>query len=174
MDDAFLVRRGQPGGDRHAVVDGLPCHEGAVAEQVAQRLPLQELADDVGLTVVRTDVVDGDDVGVIERRRGLCFLREPAQAVGIDRVVGPQDLDGDSATQPLVSGAINFAHAPTAEEIANPVGTDQCAGRQHLESARGQYSVSSAGRYRPLLLRSIGSSRGRAPATMAGEPSAKR
>ena len=69
-----------------AVVDRLARHQGAVAEQVAQRLALQQLADDVGGAVVRAGVVDGEDVGVVQRRGGAGFLVEAAQAIGVGRV----------------------------------------------------------------------------------------
>ena len=92
-----------------------------MAEQVAQRLPLQELADDVGLTVVSTDVVDGDDVGVIERRRGLCFLVNRRRRSGSIEWSGRRTLMATPRPSRSSAGAIHFAHAATAEQIENPV-----------------------------------------------------
>ena len=60
----------------------LRCHQRAVPEHVAQRLAVQEFADDVGGALVRAGVVDREDVGVIQRRGGAGFLIEAPQAVG--------------------------------------------------------------------------------------------
>ena len=106
VDDPFLVRRGEPrrDGDRRirrlCVVTSAPC-----PEHVAQRLAMQDFADDVRRALVRADVVDREDVGVIQRRRGARFLLEATQAVGVGRVGGRKNLDGDVAPEPLVARA---------------------------------------------------------------------
>ena len=69
VDDALLVRRGQAAGDLDRVVDRLARGQRAARERVAQRLALEQLGDDVRHAGVGADVVDGQDVRVVERRR---------------------------------------------------------------------------------------------------------
>ena len=110
-------------------------------EHVAQRLALQQFADDVRRAFVRADVVDGEDVGMIQRRRGAGFLLEAAKAVGIRRIRGGQDLDRDLASETRVVGEINLAHSATAQQVQDFVGAEQRAGGQgHREKQCADYT----------------------------------
>lgn len=60
------------------------------------------------------DVVDGHDVGVVERRGGTRLLLEPARAVGVGRESGCQQLERHLAPQPPVFGEVNLAHPASA------------------------------------------------------------
>jgi hypothetical protein len=62
VHDARRVRRGQAAGDLGGDVERLPQAEPGAA----QRLAVDELADDVALA----DVVDGDDIRVAQGRDG--------------------------------------------------------------------------------------------------------
>ncbi len=84
-------------------------------QEVAHRRPFDEFRDDEGRSIVRADVVDRDDVGMIQRARGLRLVEEALLA----RRIGAgarQDLDGDRAVQTGIARAIHFAH---------PAGTQQ-------------------------------------------------
>ncbi len=83
VDDAFLVRGGQACRHGDPIFDRLSRHQRAVSEHVAQRLALQEFADDVRTALVRAGVVDGENVGVVQRGGGAGFLIEAAQAVSV-------------------------------------------------------------------------------------------
>jgi hypothetical protein len=62
VDDAFFVRRGKAAGDLEGVVDGLFFGDGAVREPLAQRPALQKLHDRVGDPVLRSEIVNREDV----------------------------------------------------------------------------------------------------------------
>jgi hypothetical protein len=115
MDDPLLVCRGQASGDLHAVLDSLVGGERAAPEALPQGLPLEQLGDDVGPTVVRADVVNGEDVGVVEGPGGARFLLEAAQAMG-PRDLIRQHLDRHPAPQARVTGTVDVPHAPDAEQ----------------------------------------------------------
>ena len=51
-------------------------------KQRAQRLAFEEFADDVLLIALNAEVVDGDDVGMIERGDGAGFAFEAAAEIG--------------------------------------------------------------------------------------------
>ena len=65
MDDAGRVRRCERVGNLYRVVDQFLEREPAAFDDSAQRVAIDELGDDVGLPVVLTGVVDGDDIGMV-------------------------------------------------------------------------------------------------------------
>ena len=115
VDDPLLVRRGEPVRDLERVVGRLAGGELAAGQGRAEGLALEELLDDVGSAVYRSDVVDGGDVRVVENARRLGLLLEAAQAVGVLREGGRQDLDRDLAGETRVLRAVHLAHAPGAD-----------------------------------------------------------
>ena len=75
---------------------------------------LDELREQVALDefhhqVVRADVVEGADVGVIERGNGSGFAFEAISELA------RRDFDGDRAAQARVRAAVDFAHAAFAD-----------------------------------------------------------
>ena len=61
------------------------------------------------------DVVDGDDVGMVERRGGPRFLLEAPQASGSADTLGGQDLDRHLAPEPRVPRPVDLSHPARAE-----------------------------------------------------------
>ena len=114
VDDPLLVRRGKAVSDLDGVVDGLLRRQGS-AELFAERFALQKLRDDEGASLVRPDVVDDEDVGVIELGGGAGFLLEAREAFGIRGEAGVDDLDRDVTAEPRVPRPVNLAHAARAE-----------------------------------------------------------
>lgn len=76
MDDSFVVGCGETLRRLEGVVDGLSRREPSIGQYFAQRLSFQKLADDVRRSLVRPDVVDGNDVGVVEDTRSPRLLLE--------------------------------------------------------------------------------------------------
>ena len=95
MHDAGIVRCSQSAGDLHGDVDGLADPQFAAA----QRLALHQFADDVPLA----HVVDGDDVGVIQRRHGARLLFEALAAQNIVRHFVRQNLQRHFAIQACIA-----------------------------------------------------------------------
>ena len=116
MHDAFVVRRRQPFGDLDAELDGRAQRQRGAVQAGAQALPFEQLRDDVRRPVVAADVVDGEDVGVVERRGGARFQLEAAQAIGVIGEGRGEDLDGHRAPELGVVRPVHFAHAPGVHE----------------------------------------------------------
>lgn len=73
MYDAVVVRCRQCVGDLDAVVDGLANRKRAALQCVTQRLASEQFGDEVRRAVEGSELVDGEDVGMIECRSGLGF-----------------------------------------------------------------------------------------------------
>ena len=130
--------------DLAGVVDGLAMRQRRCADARAQRLALEQLRDDVRRALVAADVVDGEDVGVIERAGGARLLLEAAQAVGVGRERRGQHLDGDVAAEARVARAIDLAHAAGADRSDDLVRANPGSLRQAHQFAP-QYDTSSGG-----------------------------
>ncbi len=92
MNDSFVVGCGETLCHLEGVVDGLSRREPFIGQNFAQRLSFQKLADDVGRSLVRPDVVNGNDVGVLRtpaalascskrRRRSGSFEKEAGRTL---------------------------------------------------------------------------------------------
>jgi len=128
VDDPLVVRRRQRLGDLGPVLHGLADRQAPVIQALAERLPLQQLADDVGGALVVADVVDGEDARVAEAAGRARLVGETAEPVGVGVEVGRQDLQGDVASQAIVAHAVDLAHTAGAERTDDLVGTDAGAG----------------------------------------------
>ena len=74
MDDAFLVRRREPPRDLQADLQRPEHARLAGRHEVGERLPLEELQDDVRPVLRLPEVVDVEDVGVIQGADGASLL----------------------------------------------------------------------------------------------------
>ena len=110
MNDPLLVRGGQAVRNLDSVIHGFTQRQRTVLQPVAQCFTFQQFCHEVRAALVSSKLIDGYDIGVIERCRGLSFLFETRQAVRIGKYEIGQDLDGDLAVQQCVVGAIHFAH----------------------------------------------------------------
>src|SRR5581483_5048905 len=77
--------------------------------------------DDVSVAFVLTDVVNGANVGMVQRRRGLCLAAKSSQRLWIPRYVLGQELQRNKAMQPRVFGLIHNPHSATAKFLHNAV-----------------------------------------------------
>ena len=72
------MRCSQALGDLERVADRSSGREGSSSQARAKRLAFEQLGDDVGRALVRADVMDRQDVGMIQCSRGLRLLLEAA------------------------------------------------------------------------------------------------
>ena len=73
------------------------------------------------MTLLARDIVDGDDVGMIERRGCFGFLNEASFAIGICDLFRRKYLDGYEAIQMLIACLVDNAHPSFAETRENLV-----------------------------------------------------
>jgi hypothetical protein len=83
VDDALLVSRRETLRDLDGALDGPRGGEAHQAEVLAQRLPLEELEDDVRGLLVTAGVEDGHEAWVVEGAHCPGFLLEASEAVRV-------------------------------------------------------------------------------------------
>ena len=107
--------------------------------------PSTTLHDDVGQAGGLADLVDGDDVGVVERGGGPRLLREAAHAARVGGELLGQELDRDVAVEVVVARAPDLAHPPRAQPGEELVASEPHADRGG-HGARGPQCLGATGR----------------------------
>ncbi len=89
-----------------------------------ERVPFQQLHGDEGLAFKLIYVMNGADVGVIERGSGLSFAAETLQGLMIFRHSLGQEFKRYETVQPRVLGLIDDTHATATELLDDAVVRD--------------------------------------------------
>jgi hypothetical protein len=130
VHDAGPVRRREAVRNLHRNRNRALGGDAAARQRVAHRLAAKQLGDEVGNAVFRADVMNGKNIGMVQRRRRTRFLLEATHAVGITRHLRRQHLDRHFALEPRVARPIDLAHPARAEWCNDFVGTEPCVGRK--------------------------------------------
>jgi hypothetical protein len=85
-----------------------------IAETIGESLAFQILHHEVADAVLLSDIMEGADVGMVQRRDGSGFAVETLPGVGILGKLRRKNFDGNSAIQASVARAIDFTHAAGA------------------------------------------------------------
>ena len=115
MDDPLVVRGFQRFRDLRNDTQRLLNREATTAETIGQRLACHKFHDQV----VGTDVVDGADIGMVERCDRARLTLEPVAEAR------RRYLDGDIAVQARVRGAVHLAHAAFPDGFENLVRAEE-------------------------------------------------
>jgi hypothetical protein len=83
--------------------------------QPVERLALHVLHGDEVDALGLIDVVDGDDVGMIQRRSCSGLLNKPPPAVGISHALWGQHFERHHAAELGVFGLVDHTHAPAPQ-----------------------------------------------------------
>ena len=136
MDNAFLVRGFEAFGDLDRGRERLGELEGAFADLLAQRPAFQEGHDDERPPVGLVDLVNGADVGMVERGGGLGFALEALAAFVVAEQVRREEFEGDGPVEFRVCGFVHHAHPAFTELVGDAVvrdrGADQGGGHRKL------------------------------------------
>ena len=97
---------------------------GPAADRLAQVAALEELHRHVGEAVLLAEVEDGDDVRVVELRRGLGLALEARRKSGSSARARRDRLEGHVAVQERVVGLVDLAHRALADLPDDPVLAD--------------------------------------------------
>ena len=105
----------------------------SILEQVLQRIAGHELHDDIGISILLAEVVDGDDVGVVQDAGA--GLKHEAVAQFVGRL--GNGLDGHFAADGLVQPSVDDPHAAYAQDAQDLVFADLCDCRACIHAIRG-------------------------------------
>ena len=124
--------------DLYDVAEHLVQRQRALLQAAGERLALPVLHDDEVDARVATNVVNGADVGMVERCDGFRFALEGGTRVSIARCVRRQHFDRHSAIESCVACTIDLAQAAGAE------GGEVSYGPRRAPAAKVMKSASSA------------------------------
>ena len=127
MHDARLMRLGQTIGHLGRYLNPLFQRDQAGVEQVAQRVSLHQFHGDVTNALGLSHFIDGDDVGMVERRRGSRFPLEALQVLRVTSHMVGQDLERHLAPQAAVPRPVHFSHPAGSERGKDFIRTKSCA-----------------------------------------------
>src|SRR5215831_4585384 len=118
MDDPGGVRRHQCAGDLAGNLQHLEQLH-ALLHALSQSASVDELHRDEFRVFKTTDFMNRQNVRMIERRGGFCFLNKSLQSLGIRGQSGRQNLDRDGAIKFGIFGEEHLAHAAFANLCAD-------------------------------------------------------
>jgi hypothetical protein len=128
MNNTGGVRAGQGIGDLDGVLQNLGQPHAVFRDQPVERLSRHVLHGDEVHPVGLADVMDGDDVYMVEGRRGLRFLNEAALSRRVGDFIVRQNLDGDKAIQAGVARFVDHTH-PAFTELLGDFVVRECLAR---------------------------------------------
>ena len=112
----------------------LNCHveylikcQARVADIIAQRAALNKFRGDVIAPVLLPKVVDGDNVGMVQRGGGTGFALETTHALRIVQQLRRQVFQRRLPPKPLVLSQINCTHPAVPQLSHQPVGANHFA-----------------------------------------------
>src|SRR5260370_11300651 len=88
---------------------------------------MQQLGDDKGISLLKTNVVNGNYVGMAEGRGSTGFLLKATEMVLLPGGSRLDQFKSNVARQTLVTRAKNLSHATSTDLFQNPVMTDDLA-----------------------------------------------
>src|SRR5262249_9408318 len=115
MDDALGMRGVEGVGNLKRKREQSFVIEPGAATDIFERRALQKLHGDESLPLLFADVVDGADVGVIQRRCGPGFALKTRQGLRIKAELGREKLKGYGALQACIHRLVDNTHPPVAD-----------------------------------------------------------
>ncbi len=127
VHDALRVRRVEAVGDLDADLQELRDLDGPDGDAVLEGLALEQFHGDERPVLELPDVVNGADVGMVERRCRARFAAEPLDRLGVPGDVVREELQRDVPAEPCVPGLVDHAHPAAAELFQDGVVGDGAA-----------------------------------------------
>src|SRR5262245_18226649 len=97
------------------------------ADKTAQRSALDKFRDDVVAPVLPAKVVDGDDIGMVERAHQSGFTLEPANSLWIVDDTRRQEFERRPPTEPRVESEIDRPHTAAPQLFDQAINADHFA-----------------------------------------------
>jgi hypothetical protein len=127
VDDALAVRRVESIRHLDTEIEQGREVDRPPADSLAQRLPLEELHRDEPLPLVRIDVVNGADAGVVEGGRGARLALEALEGLGLRAEALRQELEGHGTAEAGVLGPVDDPHPSAAHLLDDAIVRERLA-----------------------------------------------
>ena len=127
MDNAFAVRGVERVGDFDGQAEQDIHFERTAGDAVLQGQAIQILHGDEGLAILFADVVNGADVGMVERGSRLGLAAKALERLAVLGHIFGEKLQGDEAIEASVFGFVNDTHAATTQLFDDAVVRDGLA-----------------------------------------------
>ena len=121
MDDPLVVRRGKALSDGCRILHRLSRRQVPAGDALTKRFPFEQLHDRVGDPCVRSEVVDGEDVRMIELRHRPGLPLESIEPLASLGHILRQHLDRHVPIEPLVMSAVHLSHSACANPLDDAV-----------------------------------------------------
>ena len=128
MNDPLLVRRFERLGGLMRDEKRFIERQGAARDSLRQILALDELHDQRPDAAAFLEAIQVRDVGMVQRREGLRFAREPGEPIGIVGEDLGKDLQRHVTIQPGVAGPEHLSHPAFADRSGDFVDAETGAG----------------------------------------------
>ena len=106
----------------HALLD-----EVGPFDEMFQGLSGQAFHDDEQMPIMLADLMNGADVGVVQRRGGARLAAKAFQRLRILRSIVGKKLQSDETAEQRVFRLVHHSHSAAAKEFGDPVMGDGCA-----------------------------------------------
>ena len=127
MDDAFTVGGVERVGNLSAQLQQQLNFQRLAHDAVLQGFAVEKLHGDKSPAVFFADVVDGADIGMVQRRRRFGFAAKSFQSLAILGQIFGQEFKRHEAVEPYVLGLIDHAHPAPAQLLDDAVMRDGLA-----------------------------------------------
>src|SRR5262245_35172269 len=127
MDNSRLMRRRERRGDLNGDIKRGYRRHPSVSQNLPQSHSLYEFSGDEMGRIEIADLIDGDDVGVVERAGGSGLLLEPEQTLIVFGALFEQQLERDLSFEPRVEGQIDLPHPAGAERRNDLIAVESCS-----------------------------------------------
>ncbi len=115
MDNTLPVRDRQRLGDRDPNPEDFIQRHRTFTKPFGERLPFEELHNQVIGAILRADVIEMTNVRMIQRGNGLGLALHALFQFRRRRKMGGKNFNRDGTIQAGVSGTVNFSHAAGTE-----------------------------------------------------------
>jgi hypothetical protein len=115
MDDALLMRSFKRVGDVDGNGDHSIARQRTRLDQLLQRFPVEELHCDEGAAAFFSDLMNGADIGMIQRGSSARLPPEALQSGAVIGEVVGQEFESDEPAKERVLGLIDHAHTTAAD-----------------------------------------------------------
>ena len=116
---------------------GLSNRHRRAIQLMGEASPLNELHAQVGAAIVLTDLIDGNDLGMIQQSGRLCLVAKALPFGRRGKLACQDHLHGDQTVKAFLTGLVDDAHAPAGDLLQQLVVVEfinRCGNMSHRAS----------------------------------------